>query len=198
MFKKMKKGLLVGMVVSLAVFVLPVAVAAKGGQPPAQAPRTNATTAVTTGSGLQGAQRGGWLTGGVSMVDAVAEAAGMTRAEVIAELQSGASFASVADPDDVVAVLTRVRAEALAQAVAEGRFTQAQADDMLAQMQADWLEELQQPWTAQGSGNGSGYDGTQPADGSGYRGGNNNSTSRGAGRPDRPMSGTGECTLVTP
>lgn len=197
MFNKMKKGLLVSLVVSLAVLAVPIAVAAKGGQPPAQAPRTNAGTAVNIGSGMQGAQRGGWLTGGVSMVDAVAEAAGMTRTEVVIALQNGSTFADLAAPEDVVAVLTEVRAEALAQAVADGRFTQAQADDMLAQMQADWLEELQNPWTAQGSGNGSGLNGTQPADGTGYRGGNS-TTSRGVGRTDRPMKGTGDCTLVTP
>ena len=75
---------------------------------------------------------------------------------------------------------------------------------MLAQMQADWAVELQNPWTAQGSGNtaqgssnGSGFDSTQPADGTGYRGGNSTS-GRGIGRTDRPMMGTGDCTLTTP
>ncbi|MDF1515299.1 MAG: hypothetical protein P1S60_15930 [Anaerolineae bacterium] len=196
MFKSIKKGVLVGLVVSLAVLAVPLTVAARGGQPPAQAPRTLAGEAVNAGSGLPGAQRGGWMTGGVSMVDAVAEAAGMPVEDVIAALQNGTSISDLADPNAVIAVLTEVRSEALAQAVADGRLTQETADTMLAQMQEDWQEKLSNPWTAQGPGYGSDFDGSQPSDGSGYRGGRN-AVNRGTGRTDRPMTGIQDCPLAT-
>ncbi|MFN2285146.1 MAG: hypothetical protein ACK2UQ_12050 [Anaerolineae bacterium] len=195
----LKKGLLVVVVVSLLVLAVPTIVAAKGGQPPAQAPRSGAGTGASTGSGnaWRGAQQGGWLTGGVSLVDATAEATGMAVTDVVAALQSGQTYADLATQagitlQDIVDVVLAVRAEALAQAVAEGRFTQAEADALLAQMAEDLLEQLNGSWEMQGAGNGYQLDGTQPMDGSGYRGGNS-AAGRGNARTDRPMYNAADC-----
>ncbi|MGC9395309.1 MAG: hypothetical protein ACP5J4_10680 [Anaerolineae bacterium] len=195
----LKKGLLVVVVVGLLALAVPTIVAAKGGQPPAQAPRSGAGTGTSTdiGNAWRGAQQGGWLTGGVSLVDATAEATGMAVTDVVAALQSGQTYADLAAQagitlQDIVDVVLAVRAEALAQAVAEGRFTQAEADALLAQMAEDLLEQLNGSWEMQGAGNGYQLDGTQPMDGSGYRGGNG-AAGRGNARTDRPMYNAADC-----
>ncbi|MBN2394287.1 MAG: hypothetical protein JXR84_26375 [Anaerolineae bacterium] len=201
-----KKGLLVVVVVSLLVLAVPTIVAAQGGRPPAQAARSGASTGTGTGTGTgnasawRGAQQGGWLTGGVSLVDATAEATGMAVTDVVAALQSGQTYADLAAQagvtlQDIVDVVLAVRTEALTQAVAEGRFTQAEADAMLAEMAEDLLEQLNGTWEMKGAGNGSQLDGTQPLDGSGYRGGKsaNGATGRGNARTDRPMYNAADC-----
>ncbi|MGC9396530.1 MAG: hypothetical protein ACP5J4_16930 [Anaerolineae bacterium] len=197
-----KKGLLMVVVVSLLTLALPTVVAAQGGRPPVQAPHVNANTGMGNVSAGRGAQQGGWLTGGVSLVEATAEATGMAVADVIAALQSGQTYADLATQagvtvQDVVDVVLAVRAEALAQAVAAGRFTQTQADTMLAQMATDLLAQLNAPWTAQGAGNGYQLDGTQPLDSSGYRGGNG-AAGRGNGRTDHPMLNAADCLNTQP
>jgi len=197
-----KKGLLMVVVVSLLALALPTLVAAQGGRPPAQAPRTNAGAGTGSAAAWRGAQQGGWLTGGVSLVEATAEATGMAAVDVVAALQSGQTYAALAAQagvtlQDIVNVVLAVRAEALAQAVATGRFTQEQADTMLAQMATDLLDRLNAPWTAQGAGNGYRLDGTQPLDGSGYRGGNG-AAGKGAGRTDRPMLNAADCPNAQP
>lgn len=196
-----KKGLPILLVVSMLVLAFPLMVAAKGGQPPAQAPRSNVGNGTGSDAASRGAQQGGWLTGGVSLVDATAEATGMTAADVVAALQSGQTYADLAAEagitlQDIVDVVLAVRAEALAQAVAEGRFTQEQADTMLAQMATDLLAQLSEPWTAQGAGNGYQLDGTQPQDGSGYRG-SRGAPGTGSARSDRPMNAE-DCAYVQP
>lgn len=198
----LKKGLLTVVVVSMLALAVPTLVAAKGGQPPAQAPRSGASTGTGNASASRGAQQGGWLTGGVSLVDATAEATGMAVTDVVAALQSGQTYADLAAQagvtlQNIADVVLAVRAEALAQAVADGRFTQAQADTMLAQMATDLLVQLQAPWTAQGAGNGYQLDGTQPLDGSGYRGGND-AAGKGNGRTDRPMLNAADCLNTQP
>ena len=180
-----KKGLLVVLAVGLLSLAVPIMVAAKGGQSPAQAPRTNEGTIMNSDSALFGAQRGGWLTGGISMVDAVAVLTGMEVADVVAELQSGKTYADLAKAQSIVDVMLAARSEALAQAVADGRFTQEQADTMLAQMATDLMDQVNAPWMAQGVGNSTQFDGTQPLDGSGFRG--NGAQDKGNGRTDRPM-----------
>jgi hypothetical protein len=193
----LKKSLLIVVVVSLLVLAVPTIVAAQGGRPPAQAARSGAGTGTGNASAWRGAQQGGWLTGGVSLVDATAEATGMAVTDVVAALQSGQTYADLAAQagislQDIVDVVLAVRADALAQAVADGRFTQAEADALLAQMAEDLLEQLNGAWEMQGAGYGYQLDGTQPLDGSGYRGGNG-ATGRGNAPADRPMYNAADC-----
>jgi len=191
----LKKSLTILLVVGVLALVFPLMVAARGGQPPADAPRYSEGTTVT------GTQRRGWLTGGVSLVDAVAQATGMSVEDVVAALESGKTFSDLVSEagvtlQAVVDVMLDARAAALEQAVTDGRMTQEQVDTMLAQMAEDLLAQLNTSWSAQGAGNGYRLDGTQPQDGSGYRGSRG---MRGAGRGtmqgERPMGGTGDCLL---
>lgn len=170
-----KKSLLVLGMISVLALAFPLLVAAQGGQPPATAPRQGQTAA--SAMAWRGAQRGGWLTGGVSLVEATAQATGLTVAEVIAALEGGQTYADIAaeagvTPQAIVDVVLEVRAAALAQAVAEGRFTQEQMDTMLATMAADLLAQLNAPWEPQGAGNGAALDGSQLQSGTAYHGGN--------------------------
>ncbi|MBN1487233.1 MAG: hypothetical protein JW981_06285, partial [Anaerolineae bacterium] len=170
----LKKGLSILLLVGALVLAFPLMVAAQGG-PPDTALRNSMGNSTSVGMGNRGASRGGWLTGGVSMVDATAEVTGMPVADVIAALQSGQAYADIAAsagvaPQAIVDVMLAVRAEALSQAVAAGRFTQDQVDIMLARMSEDLLAKLSVPWVSQGAGYGYSLDGTSPQDGSGYRG----------------------------
>lgn len=188
-----KKSLLVLGMISLLALAFPLLVAAQGGQPPATAPRQGQTAA--SAMAWRGAQRGGWLTGGVSLVEATAQATGLTVTEVIAALQGGQTYADIAaeagvTPQAIVDVILEVRAAALAQAVAEGRFTQEQADTMLATMATDLLAQLSAPWEPQGAGNGAALDGSQLHSGAAYRGGNVQ------GRGQRGNAGV--CTALQP
>jgi hypothetical protein len=198
----LKKSLPVLLLVGLLALSFPLMVAAQGGQPPATAPRAAQTT--VSGAEMRGAQRGGWLTGGVSLVDATAQATGLTVAEVIAALQGGQTYADIAaeagvTPQAIVDVVLEVRAEALAQAVSTGRFTQEQADTMLATMATDLLAQLNAPWEARGATNGAALAGAQPQDGSGYRGGNAGTRGRSAmGAQGVGRGNTGDCTLLQP
>lgn len=194
-----KKSLPVLFVVGLVVLAFPLMVAARGGQPPADAPLYGADSSVTNGSAWRGGgQRGGWLTGGVSLVDATAQATGMAVEDVVAALQSGQTYADLAGEagvtlQDIVDVVISVRADALAQAVVDGRFTQEQADLMLATMAEDLLARLNEPWTSQGAGNGYMLDGTQPSDGTGYRGGNARGMGQRGTMANRSMLNSEEC-----
>jgi hypothetical protein len=85
------------------------------------------------------------------LVDATAEATGLTVEEVVAALQEGQTFAQIAeaqgvDPQAIVDVFLAERKAALDQAVADGRLTQEQADQMLEQMAEHVSEQLEQPW----------------------------------------------------
>ncbi|OQA12284.1 MAG: hypothetical protein BWY63_03771 [Chloroflexi bacterium ADurb.Bin360] len=213
----LKKSLPVLLVVGLLALAFPLMVAAQGGQPPAAAPRaaqaatgntlpgnTLPGNALPSGMAMRGAQRGGWLTGGVSLVDATAQATGLTVAEVIAALQEGQTYADIAteagvSPQAIVDVMLEVRAETLSQAVSEGRLTQEQADAMLATMATDLLAQVNAPWEARGAGSGAALTGAQPQDGSGYRGGNTGTRGRGAaGAQGAGRSNAGDCMLLQP
>ena len=96
-----------------------------------------------------------------SLVTVVAEAVGIDRTELIAELQSGKTFAEViADhgltPDSVVDAFLTLRAEKLADLVTNGQLTQEQADAVLATMKANVTEHLNAPWSPGGPGQGGG------------------------------------------
>jgi AraC-like DNA-binding protein len=81
---------------------------------------------------------------GAETLDVVADALGMTRQELVAELRSGKTLAElVAGREDAVRDALVTAAEArLAQAVAAGRMTQEQADRMLDRIRSLDLSQL--------------------------------------------------------
>jgi hypothetical protein len=103
--------------------------------------------------GLGGNQWGGPEN---ALIAVAAEELGLTRQELIAELQGGKTIADVAAEKNV-AVETIVdaflapRAERLNELVANGQLTQEQADTQLAQMKTNVTERINQPWPSQGS-----------------------------------------------
>ena len=143
----MKKGLSIVLLVASVLLVFPLVVSAQQGQPPAEAPLYGG------GYGRRGG--GGWMGGGMSLVEATAEATGLPVEDVVAALQGGQSYADIASGAGVslqaiVDVAVAQRTEAMAEAVAEGRFTQEQVDTMLASMAEHLLEQLNAEWTAAG------------------------------------------------
>lgn len=95
-----------------------------------------------TGCGAGGCGMGGYGMQGTfagSMPSLLAEALGLTVDEFYAARAGGQTVADIAATQgielaDVVAAVLRPRADSLAQAVADGRITQEQADTMLATM----------------------------------------------------------------
>jgi len=84
-----------------------------------------------------------------SLVAVAAEELGMTVDELLAELKDGKSIADVAqeegvDPQAIADAFLAQRAEALAQAVENGRITQEQADQMLEHMTEEVQEHLEE------------------------------------------------------
>jgi hypothetical protein len=94
------------------------------------------------GTGMRG-PRGfgkGWAGPESSPVAIAAEALGMTADELLAELQGGKSIADVAnergvDPQTIADSILASMKDNLAQAVADGKITQEQADQMLSRME---------------------------------------------------------------
>lgn len=116
------------------------------------------------GAGYQGGARAGMMgQSDDSLLAVLAEQLQMTRTDLVAVLQTGKTPAQVAAEHNV-AVATIVdafiapRAERLAQRVAAGQLTQAQADTMLATMRTNVTARLDQPWTGAGMGPGFGDD----------------------------------------
>lgn len=165
----LKKSLAIIGLVASVLLVFPLVVGAQEGQPPADAPFYQG------GRGRRGGGNG-WMGGGISLVEATAEATGLTIEDVVAALQGGQSYADIASGAGVslqaiVDVAVAQRTAALEEAVAEGRFTQEQADTMLASMAEHLLEQLNAEWTAGGMGGRSGGQGMSRGRG-GMRGGN--------------------------
>ncbi len=111
------------------------------------------------GMGGMGAQNGGQQQ---SLVAVAAQQLGLERADLLAQLQGGKTIAQVADErhvalDTIVNAFVATRQARMAQAVANGRMTQAQADAMLATVRATATARLSQPWSPQGPGAGAGY-----------------------------------------
>jgi hypothetical protein len=117
-----------------------------------------------------------------SLVAVAAEQLGLSRTELVSELQADKTIAQVAEGqgvalDTIVAAFLAPRSERLAAMVEAERLSQEQADQMLATMEAEVLEHVSQPWTAQGpgyDGDGDGicdYDGAGPFFGRQYGGG---------------------------
>jgi len=97
-----------------------------------------------------------------SMVAVAADTLGLTQPDLIAQLQGGKTIAQVAGEknvalDTIVNAFVATRQARMAQAVANGRMTQAEADAMLAMMRANVTARLNEPWSPQGPGAGAGY-----------------------------------------
>jgi hypothetical protein len=116
-----------------------------------------------------------------SLVAVAADKLGLTQAELVAQLQGGKTIAQVAAERNValntiVDAFVATREARMAQAVAAGRMTQAQADAMLATVRANVTARLSEPWSPQGPGAGAGFvdengDGVCDNAGSGRMGG---------------------------
>lgn len=123
------------------------------------------------GYGLGGGRGGRWGGPDSSLVAVAAEALGMDRTALVAELNTGKTIADVAEAqavalEEIVDAFIAQRADALNQAVADGRLTQAQADTMLAAMEASVTAQLSAPHPVTPRGNGMGM-GFVDADGDG-------------------------------
>ena len=86
---------------------------------------------------------------GTTLVAVAADELGMTVQTLLDELQDGKTIAQVAqeqgvDPQTIADAFVALRAEALAEAVENGRITQEQADGMLEHMEEEALEHLQE------------------------------------------------------
>jgi uncharacterized protein (DUF433 family) len=183
MLKRKSLYVVLGIVSLLAVLLGAVGVAyAQGPQPPlGDRPFCNDGSCDCDGQMVGGLSFG---MRGFSLVDATAEATGLTVDEVIAALQAGQTFAQIAeeqgvDPQAIVDAFLADRQAVLEQAVADGRLTQEQADEMLAEMTEHVSERLDETWTPQSFGGGrmgrsgsggSSEGGTQPGTGFGPRG----------------------------
>jgi len=137
------------------------------GNGPTNQPATGNAQANRNGSGSGGAGegyglavRGAWGGPDGSLVATAATVIGIEQADLVAELADGPqSIAAVAAAHNVtvqaiVDAALAPRSQMIAQAVADGRLTQSQADAMLATMQASVTAQINEPWAAQGNGNG--------------------------------------------
>lgn len=92
-------------------------------------------------------------------LDAAAQALGMTQAELVTQLRSGKSIATVAKDrgvalDKVTAALQKAAEDRLAQAVQNGRLTQAQADAEKAELPQKIADAVQRAGAGPGKGRG--------------------------------------------
>lgn len=118
------------------------------------------------GRGQMGGQMGGngrgQMGGQQSLVAVAAQQFGMQPTDLVAQLQGGKTIAQVAAEkqvalDTIVDAFAATRQARMAQAVAAGRLTQAEADARLATLRANVTARLSQPWSPQGPGAGAGY-----------------------------------------
>lgn len=104
------------------------------------------------GRGRRGHKMGGWMGGPEnSLISVAAEQLGLTVEDLLAELQDGKTIADVAGQHGVGAQtiadgFITIRTEKLDEAVAEGRITQEQADEMLAHMTEEVADHLNEPF----------------------------------------------------
>ncbi len=155
----MKKTLLIVALVVLALGALGVGlVAAQGGQPPVNG----------YGMGMMWGGRGGYGPMHDYVEQALAEKLGLTVEQVEDALATGKTMYQIALDNgiaeaDLPTFMTGVHQTAFDQAVADGVFTQDQAD---------WMLERMQGMYSNGYGLGNcPMGGARPQDGSGYRGG---------------------------
>jgi len=147
----MKKVLVIGAVVALAIAVFGVAgfAYAQTQTPPNPDAPFYGPGMMQRGGGFGGGMMGRWGQGGYGpmhtyMVDAFAEALGVEPADLQAELDSGETMYTIAQAkgisdEDFANLWVEARTKALEASVADGVITQAQADWMLERMQ--WRQE---------------------------------------------------------
>ncbi|HIC88738.1 MAG TPA: hypothetical protein EYP04_04985, partial [Anaerolineae bacterium] len=105
------------------------------------------------GPAPKGHRMGGWIGGPEnSLVAIAADQLGLSVDELVAELQTGKSIAELAEEKGVevqtiVDAIVAPRAEKLAEAVANGRITQEQADRMLSHMEEMVQNRLSEPFS---------------------------------------------------
>ncbi len=113
-------------------------------------------TVLTLGAGVVSAQeppRGGQLVGARALVAALADLTGLSVRELLADLSPGATLADVAtahdvDPAAVVEQAAATITERINQAVENGRLTQERADEILATLESDLADLMNQPLPA--------------------------------------------------
>jgi polyhydroxyalkanoate synthesis regulator phasin len=111
------------------------------------------------GGMFHGGPRRGMFGPGNSFISVAADELGMTVPDLVSELQDGKTIAEVAadkevDPQVIVDAFVAQHTEWLNQAVADGRITQEQADQMLQQMSEEIQEHLTEPFPFEGGGPG--------------------------------------------
>ena len=102
-----------------------------------------------------GGLMGRWGGSTNSLVTVAADVLGMERADLVAELQTGEAIAQVAeergvDPQTIVDAFIAIRAEKLAEAVANGCITQEQADLMLEHLAEEAAARVYEPFSPAG------------------------------------------------
>jgi hypothetical protein len=143
----------VGVAVALvAALSLSVSAFAQGPQP-----RTGTPQGMGIGRGPAAGYGFRFGLNGGSLVDVTADVAGIGVQDVAAELRAGKTFAQVAaahgkTAEDLVNAFLSERQDALKQAVADGRLTQAVADTMLATMKANVEQHVDGTWQPRGMG----------------------------------------------
>ena len=113
---------------------------------------------ITYAQGPRGGGPGGMMGWGGpqnSLIAVAANTLGMPQADLVSALQGGKTIADVAKDkgvalDKIVEAFVAPRQDMMKTAVASGRFTQAQADNMITFMKAHILAQLSQPFTARG------------------------------------------------
>jgi len=111
------------------------------------------------GGKFHGGPRGGMFGPGNSFISVAADELGMTVQDLVSELQDGKTIADVAaangaDPQAIADAFVAQHTEWLNEAVANGRITQEQADQMLEQMTQEAQEHLTEPFPFEGRGPG--------------------------------------------
>jgi hypothetical protein len=115
----------------------------------------------SSGGNECGGVAGRWGGSTNSLVAVAADVLGMEQADLVAELQTGKTIAQVAqergvDPQTIVDAFIAIRAEILAEAVANGCITQEQADLMLEHLAEEAAEHMNEPFSPGEHGQGTG------------------------------------------
>ena len=145
MFKKIGIGIVAALIVA-AVGV--GAVLAQGSTLVAETPTEASDPGGPDGDHGPGGRGGKRGLGGGGQMDIVAETLGMTTDELREALADGQTIAELAEAkgvalEDIAAALVTEHTERLQQAVENGRLTQEEADEKIAEMQVKILEQLE-------------------------------------------------------
>jgi hypothetical protein len=144
----------------LAVIVALVSVLTVSSVAFAQGPGGQSSGGQGRGGNQCGGLMGHWGDSTNSLVAVAADVLGMEQADLVAELQADKAIAQVAqergvDPQTIVDAFIAIRAEILAEAVANGCITQEQADLMLAHLAEEAAARVYEPFSP-GGGHGQG------------------------------------------